>query len=501
MKTEGWDNEQGTVPNVRAEAAWERLRTRMSSTIGFWLGFVFAPAPAELRALRDRVARQHAIENRRLVVVAPSTAEELGELHVRVLEDRTLTESDLIWIEALHVEAPGAPNAPWTSAWEAFLRGLEDEQTEVRRTLCGGLLLAAPPAMLDRVPVIAPALWEARRLAMQIDPQSMRQSTASAPPPVPRGSRPVMTAVRPEDPDELVTMSMDTQRLSIWAAERRSSVPSRVSELPVVDGMSSAEIARAGARIDAAEGFMRQGRLQDAKEAAEEACATLRGRGDPMEETRALATLAEIMAELGDAERAEVHVQKAIVRRGMAGGEVPAEWYGLAARLLRERSAFAAAAGLEERAFAALQARQGGDEGAEALGEQAQVLERLGEARLLASDAPGAATAFEQCLLLRRRLQADAGDDLDTLAVVSYALKRLGEANLSAGNWVAAVSAYREAVEIDRRLLAQARGDAELRCQLADSLWRLGDVLAVNGETEEAEKISEEAALVLAGAA
>ncbi|UQA60887.1 hypothetical protein [Polyangium aurulentum] len=500
MKSEGRDNEQGAVPNVRAEAAWERLRTRMSSTIGFWLGFVFAPAPAELRALRDRAARQLAIQNRNLVLVTPSTAQELGALHARLLDDRTLTASDVVWIEALHVEAPGAPRAPWTLAWEALLRGLEDHQADVRRTLTGGLLLAAPPAMLDRVPVIAPALWEARALAMQIDPQSMKTGAASAPPPVPRGSRPVMTAVRPEDPDELVAMSMDTQRLSLWAAERRSTLPGRVSELPVVvDGMSGAEVARAGARIDAAEGFLRQGRLQDAKEAAEEACATLHGRGDPVEETRALAMLAEIMAELGDTERAEVHVQKAIVRRAMAGGEVPPEWFGLAARLSRERRDFGAAAGLEERAFAALQARLGGDEGPEALMEQAQVLERLGEARLLANEAPGAAAAFEQCLLLRRRLQADAGDEPDTLAVVSYALKRLGEANLSAGNWVAAVSAFREAVEIDRRLLARARGDAEIRCQLADSLWRLGDVLAANGETEEAARISEEAALVLAG--
>jgi hypothetical protein len=107
-----------------------------------------------------------------------------------------------------------------------------------------------------------------------------------------------MSAVRPDDnPDELVAMSMDTHRLQQWAAGRRSTVPG-VSE-PPPESLTGAEIARAGARIEAAEGFMRQGRLQDAKEAAEEACATLHGRGDPIEETRALAVLGEIMAELG----------------------------------------------------------------------------------------------------------------------------------------------------------------------------------------------------------
>lgn len=502
MATEGRQNDLGEVPNLRGEAAWDRLRARMKGTIGSWLGFIFAPAPAELRALRDRVARQLSIEGRKLVLVTPSSAHELAVLHARLLEDRALAAADVVWIEALHVEAPGAPEAPWKRAWEVLLRGLDDQQAELRRTLSGGLVLAAPPALLDRIPVLAPASWEARALAIQIDPQSvavMKKSATTAPPPVPRGSR-TMAAVRPDNPDELVAMSMDTQRLSLWAAERRSTLPGRVSELPL-DGLSGAEIVRAGARIDAAEGFLRQGRLQDAKEAAEEACATLHGRGDPLEEARALAVLAEIMAELGDTERAGVHVQMAIVRCGTAGGEVPAAWYGLAARMSRERREFAAAAALEERALLALQTSQGGDEGPEALAEQAQVWERLGEARMLASNAKDAAIAFEQCLLLRRRLQAAAGDDLDTLAVVSYALKRLGEANLAAGNWVATVAAYREAVEIDRRLLARARGDAEIRCQLADSLWRLGDVLAANGETEEAARVSEEAALVLAGAA
>jgi tetratricopeptide (TPR) repeat protein len=515
MKSEAGENEQAAVPSVRGEVALKRLTQRMHGTLGFWLGFIFAPAPNDLHALRKRLERQFSDEARRMTVLTPGKPAELASLVNRLLEDRALSQADCVWIEALTVEAPGAREAPWTGAWEDLIQGLEAQLDEVRRTLSGPLLLAAPPSLIDPCPRWGPDLWSARALALRIDPQNVQRGSPTGPPPLPRGSQSAFQAVTAPDPDEIAKLARDPQWAQEWAAERssrlpgmpRASVPGmpRISALPgstfePAPESGAINIARAGAHIDAAEGFLEQGRLQDAKEAAEEAYATLRGRENP-EEARALAVLAKVEHTLGNRERAEANVQKAITWRATASGDVPTEWYALGAKLACERSDFNAAAEMEDRAFHALLARQQGDEGPEALAEQAQVLERLGEARLSAGKAAEAASAFEGCLLLRRRLQTEASDapDAPLAAVVAYALKRLGEAHLSAGNVVSAVSAYREAVEIDRRLLARAPANDDLRHQLGDSLWKFSDVLAANGDTEESARVMEEGGLVMAG--
>ncbi|MDI1448402.1 hypothetical protein [Polyangium sp. 6x1] len=512
----GWGQGEGPPPKapaIRGEVAWEYLRDRVDNVIGFWVGFLFSPVPAELRTLRERVERQVTGEGHAMVTLVPSTPEELLGLPTRLLEDRSLASASLVWIEALHAEAPGALETPWTRAWEQTVIEIEALFEELRGVLLGGIVLAAPPGVVDPVSKAAPDLWQVKAMSFLITPRSAGAVRPSTPPPV-RGSRPSTSSMRAAsvDPDDLVAISQNPERLKVWQAENsaRASTPSMPAVSLSAASMGSrptpppppprAEVARAHALVDAAEGFLQQGRLQDAKDAADEAATLLRVRGDALDEARVFAVLAEIEAENEDLSRAAVHAQKAIAMYGARmPGQVPPAWYCLAARVARERREHVAATRFEELALGAIRAMRQGDEGPDALFELSDALERIGDARLAASKPADAAVAFSECLLLRRRVLAAMGDGPEALGEVSYSLKRLADACVHASDVIGAVAAYREAVAIDRKLYAASGKNAEVRYQLADSLWRLGDALTTSGEASEGAAMSEEATQLLAG--
>ncbi|MRG94025.1 hypothetical protein [Polyangium spumosum] len=509
----GWGQDEQPAPKapaIRGEAAWELIRERLDNVIGFWVGFVFSPVPPELRTLRERIERHVTSENHVMVTFVPSTPEELLGLPTRMLEDRSLANATLIWIEALHAEAPGAPETPWTRAWEQTVIEIEALFEELRGVLLGGIVLAAPPGVVDPVSKAAPDLWQVKALSYLITPRNAASVRPSTPLPVRGSTRPSTSSMRAAsvDPDDLVAISQSPERLKVWQAENsaRTSSPSMpaASLAPATLATPSApraEVIRARALVDAAEGFLRQGRLQDAKDAADEAATLLRVRGDALDEARVFAVLAEIEAENEDLSRAAVHVQKALAMYGARmPGQVPPAWYCLAARIARERREHVAASRFEELALGAIRAMRQGDEGPDALFELSDALERIGDARLAAGKPADAAVAFSECLLLRRRVLVALGEVPEALGEVSYSLKRLADACVHASDVIGAVAAYREALVIDRKLYAQDRKNAEVRYQLADSLWRLGDALTSSGEAAEGAAMSEEATRLLAGA-
>ncbi|HVK69811.1 MAG TPA: hypothetical protein VM694_35375 [Polyangium sp.] len=499
---------------IRGEDAWGHLRERVDNVIGFWVGFVVSPVPAELRTLRARVERHVTGENHVMVTFVPSTPEELLGLPTRLLEDRSFANASLVWIEALHAEAPGAPETPWTRAWEQTVIEIEALFEELRGVLLGGIVLAAPPGVVDPVSKAAPDLWQVKALSLLITPRNATAPRSSTPLPVRGGSRPSTSSMRAAtaDPDELVAISQNPERLKAWQAENSSRVSSpslpAMSFAPATLGSRPtpppppprADVARAHALVDAAEGFLRQGRMQDAKDAADEAATLLRVRGDALDEARVFAVLAEIETENEDLSRAAVHVQKALAMYGARmPGQVPPAWYCLAARIARERREHVAATRFEELALGAIRAMRQGDEGPDALFELSDALERIGDARLAANKPADATVAFSECLLLRRRVLAALGEGPEALGEVSYSLKRLADACVHASDMIGAVAAYREAVAIDRKLYAASGKNAEVRYQLADSLWRYGDALTTSGEASEGAAMSEEAARLLAG--
>ncbi|WP_170228791.1 hypothetical protein [Polyangium fumosum] len=503
------------APAVRGEIAWEYLRERVDNVIGFWVGFAFSPVPAELRILRGRVERHMTGANHVMVALVPSTPEELLGLPTRLLEDRSFANASLVWIEALHAEAPGAPETPWTRAWEQTVIEIEALFEELRGVLLGGIVLAAPPGVVDPVSKAAPDLWQVKAMSFLITPPNAGAVRPSTPLPVRGGSRPSTSSMRvaTADPDDLVAISQDPERLKVWQAEnsaRTSSppmpaasfAPATLNTRPTPPPPPPrAEVIRAHALVDAAEGFLRQGRMQDAKDAADEAATLLRVRGDALDEARVFAVLAEIATENEDLSRAAVHVQKALAMYGARmPGQVPPAWYCLAARIARERREHVAATRFEELALGAIRAMRQGDEGPDALFELSDALERIGDARLAANQPADAAVAFSECLLLRRRVLAALGEGPEALGEVSYSLKRLADACVHASDVVGAVAAYREAVAIDRKLYAASEKNAEVRYQLADSLWRFGDALTSSGDASEGTAMSEEATRLLAGA-
>jgi tetratricopeptide (TPR) repeat protein len=335
-------------------------------------------------------------------------------------------------------------------------------------------------------------------MSFLVVPRGSAAVRPSAPQP-PRGSRPSTNNLRAVDPDDLMAISQSKEALAQWAESSVNSSPQPVASTPL--NSQRPELVRARAFVDVAEGFLRQGRLQEAKDVAEEAATLLRVRGDPLDEARVLVVLGQIEAQNGDLSRAAVKVQKAIATYGArAPGHVPPVWYCLAASIARERNEHTAAARFEELALASIRASRQGDERPEALLELADALERIGDARLLAGKAADAMTAFSECLLVRRRLVAALGEGTEPLGEVSYTLKRLADAAAAASDLITASGACREAMGIDRKLYERDRDNAEMRYQLADSLWRFGDLLTTNGDAAEAASVSEEATLLLAGA-
>lgn len=485
----GWGKDQQPVPKappLRGEIAWDKLRDRLENAIGFWVAFAFSAVPKELQLLRGKAERALAEEKRSLVYLAPSTPAELLALPNQLLEQRALSGAALIWLEALHVEAPGAPEAPWTRAWEQTARLLEENFDELRGVMLGGLVIAAPPSLADRLSNAAPELWEMKVMSFLVLPPGSAAVKPSAVPP-PRGSsKPSTSAFRAVDPDAIVAMTHDTDRFKAYEKEQPANKP---------------DITRAIALVDAAEGFLQQGRFQDAKEQADEAITLLRVRGDSVDEARARYVLAAIEAENAEFPRASVNVSKAISMFGSRQpGKVPPTWYCLAGSIARELKEHKKATYMEELALHAVRAARQGDERPEALVELSDALERIADARLLANEAEGAMNAYSECLIMRRRILVLSGDAPEPLGEVSYTLKRFADACVAANDLVGAVAAVREAVGMDRKLYERNRRDFETLHQLADALWRLSDLLSTNGELDAAMKVSEEATMLLAGA-
>lgn len=88
------------------EKQWARLRARIGLAGSFWLGFVFSPSPRSVIVLRERAERLLRTQTQTLLLIRPSSPEELWRVLPLMLEDPEPVRAGCTWVEAIPFRRP-----------------------------------------------------------------------------------------------------------------------------------------------------------------------------------------------------------------------------------------------------------------------------------------------------------------------------------------------------------------------------------------------------------
>jgi tetratricopeptide (TPR) repeat protein len=437
------------------EKQWVRLRAQIELASSFWLGFVFSPSPRSVIVLRERAERLLRTQTQTLLLVRPSSPDELRSVLPYLLENPEPVRAGCTWIEAVRDDSPGAPEQPWTQAWDELFLRMNERRDALRARLLGGLVFAAPPGIKPRVRDAAPDLWSVRSLVIDFEP-SLIVGTAMREPSV--VSARALERLPAPDPE-----------LALAEAGRRTA--------------NGAEVSQALAFGQAAEGLLAEGRTEEARKAAAKARDLLRGEGG-LAEARALAMLAGAEEAVGDPAAAADHVEQAIhLARGLGKDLIPFEWLDTAGRLAHARKDLAAAlAYYDEAELIARKRWTRGGKAPETVRNLSISLDRVGEIRQESGDFAAAVAACDESLTLRRRLRELRGDTPEALRDLSVSLDRVGDLRWETGDLAAAAAAYEESLTL-ARLLRELQGDIPQALRdLSISLERVGSIRLENGD-------------------
>jgi tetratricopeptide (TPR) repeat protein len=445
------------------EAEWERLRKQIEFASGFWLGFVFSPSPMHVLVLRARVTRLLAAERATVLVYRPEQPEELRSVLQRLLQEAQ-PPAGCTWVEAVRSDSSGARQQPWTDAWNDLFLRMNERRDALRARLTGGLVFAGPPELKPRIREAAPDLWSVR--AMVID---------------------LKTGAPTEIYDPL-TIVPDAEGLSAGTVEHEVMAPG----LPPDASFALEEAKRREARhavrpqalalMQAAEGFLAEGRTKEAREAALQARDLLRGGGS-YDEAQALALLARAESAGGEPRAAMKHISGALDHwRALGIGRAPLDWCVLAGDLavgdgnLVEASRMYA----EAEAIAREGVRRGAN--AEALQDLSIVLRRIGGLRRQSGNLPAAGAAYDEALDLARALRERQGETPAALSAMEGSLYNLGTLRASTGEITAAIAAFEEAMAFGRRKLALIGETPAALINFAATLGRLAEMRRASGD-------------------
>ncbi len=284
----------------------------------FWLGFVFSPSPRSVIILRERAERLLRTQTQTLLLVRPSTPDELRSVLPMLLESPEPVRAGCTWIEAVREDSPGAREQPWTRAWDKLFLRMNERRDALRARLTGGLVFAAPPRIKPRVRDAAPDLWSVRSLVIDLEAMARPGNVARAPSRERASSEESLPAPDPE--------------FALAEAGRRAA--------------KGAGKSQAQALLQAVQGLLAERRIAEANRAAAKARELLRGEGG-LSEANALARLAEAEEAAGDPAAAADHIEQAI-RAGqrLAKDLVPLDWFDTAGQLALARKDLVAARAL-----------------------------------------------------------------------------------------------------------------------------------------------------------
>src|SRR5216683_469517 len=100
--------EDGPELGEAGEKQWARLRAQIELAGSFWLGFVFSPSPRSVIVLRERAERLLRTQTQTLLLVRPSSPDELRSVLPFLLESPEPMRAGCTWIEAVREDSPGA---------------------------------------------------------------------------------------------------------------------------------------------------------------------------------------------------------------------------------------------------------------------------------------------------------------------------------------------------------------------------------------------------------
>ncbi|MGH8907079.1 MAG: hypothetical protein ACRD0K_11295 [Egibacteraceae bacterium] len=145
--------------------SWERLRSQIALSEGFWLGFLFGFYRGEIEELVYEAAVTLRAGERDIDVRDLSEPEDIDVTLAWLLRERPPT-TGLVWL----VGTGGLGDVEsWLSWWEPLLRRLNEQRETLRQALPCGLVLAGPSGLLPIARDTAPDLWSYRSMLLKPD--------------------------------------------------------------------------------------------------------------------------------------------------------------------------------------------------------------------------------------------------------------------------------------------------------------------------------------------
>jgi len=384
----------------------EQLAQHLAWSAQPWIGFVFAASSAQAAELRDSLPADAPA----LRLVAPRTPQGLRTALPELLDHPD--PQRLLWVEAVHGEAPSQPPGPWTEAWDWLLLRANQRRQRLLES-SAGCVFVLPMAAKPRAREAAPDLWSVRALTLEL-------AAVEAPP------------IAPPTP---------SKGLPRWR--------------------------------EAAEAHLVQGWASEAADAARHWLDAARALPESPEQTQQLAGAHEYLARshraLGD-HPAAMHHAEAAVEALRALPMTPADeladpttalarCLSLHGQLLAEAGQPEAAESLHREALALRQDLAARSDDPETLAYLATSWSMLGDLAHARGDLDGAEAAFHEVLHLRRRLADDTGA-LRHRRLLSVALGRRGRVLCQQGRRREGCRHLREADELAQALRHLDPGNA-----------------------------------------
>lgn len=468
------------VPKESVDEAWERLEAQFELSGGFWLGFVFSAAPQAVARLREKRNALFEAKGLKWLDYHPADPGSLSHVLIWLLTLTETAEVDCVWVEAIRADAPGAPEQPWTRAWEQLFLRTNEHRDALRARLRGGLVFAAPPSIMPLVREAAPDLWSVRSIVINVEMAPSLQ----VPDPTPSLLLPRVHATRQIARPSVTPGVTTSLRLPSSALPRLARPPA--SSGTTRHAFTHADRRRIEALIAAGTPIAAEASILHTLEAL--------GPDEVIDKAFAYCLLARAREAIGEFAAALRSIEEAIAIHAQATPDyVPIDWYDLARAIAWKKGDPRRALMHSLSAITESRHRARAKEGIETLRDLVFALKSHGEHGRNVDDMALALEAFDEAVLVSRRLVDLGNEDPSDLFRLSESLLNLGDARTHRNDFAGAVATFEEAVKVNRKIRMLVGDTVPALQSLSVSLNRLGRLRQDTGDLEGAGLAFEEA--------
>ena len=257
--------------------------------------------------------------------------------------------------------------------------------------------------------------------------------------------------------------------------------------------------------IELARLYREQGRLADARQAAEGAGRSLAG-SDERTRSTVLTELGDVAVQAGDLAGAKARFEEALVidrklaqtkpTTAEAQRDISIDLDRLGDVAVQAGDLAGAKARFEEALVIDRKLAQANPTSAEAQRDISVVLNKLGDVAVQAGDLACAKARFEEGLVLRRKLAQANPTSAQAQRAVSIDLNKLGDVAVEAGDLAGAKARFEEGLVIRRKLAQANPASAEAQRDISVGLDKLGDVAVQAGDLASAKVRFEESLVI-----